>query len=100
MVKTLNTPYNSLKSQSKDTTAKNQLQNIFQYLSKHVATATMVSIETGVPQKNICRYKKNLENRGLLKEIEKKECKVTGFKAWYITTNPELFKVTNQLNLF
>ena len=77
-----NTPANSLNMQSKDTTVLNQQQTIFQYLSEHTVTATMVSVATGVPQKNICRYKKDLEKKGLLKEIEKKTCKITGFKAW------------------
>ena len=100
MDKTLKTSRNSLKSQRKDKPVKNQIQTIFEYLSKHVATATMVSKATNIPQKNICRYKADLQKRGLLKEIKKKVCKVTGFKASYITTNPELFPATNQLNLF
>lgn len=90
----------SLNSKSKDTPVKNQLQTIFLYLSEHVATATMVSKVTNVPQKNICRYKKDLEKRGLLKEIEKKICTITGFKAWYISTNPDLFHSSNQTKLF
>ena len=92
MVKTLNTPSNSLhKRQGKDTDFKSQLKTIFQYLQKHIATASMVSAATGIPQKNICRYKRDLEKAGRLYEIEKKLCKKTGFKAWYLTTNPDLF---------
>ena len=92
MVKTLNTPSNSLhKRQGKDADFKSQLKTIFQYLQKHIATASMVSAATGIPQKNICRYKRDLEKAGRLYEIEKKLCKKTGFKAWYLTTNPDLF---------
>ena len=95
------TPTNSLNMQGKDKAVKNQLQTIFQYLSKHVVTATMLSEATGVPQKNICRYKKDLEKRGLLMEIEKKYCKKTGFRAWYITTDETKFiKADPQLKLF
>ncbi len=90
----------SFSSQSKSTTTKNQLQTIFVYLSKHVATASMVSDATGIYQKNICRYKSDLEKRGLLKEIEKKPCMITGFKAWFITCNPDLFPVNPQTKLF
>lgn len=90
----------SLKSEIKDNSFATQLQTIFQYLSNRVATASMVSEATGVPHKNICRYKADLQKRGLLKEIEKKTCKKTGFKAWWITTNSDLFPVNNQLELF
>jgi hypothetical protein len=93
-------PQLSCKSSDKDNLKNTQLQTIFIHLSDKVETASMVSDATGVPQKSICRFKRDLEKRGLLKEIEKKTCKKTGFKAWYITTNPELIPVTNQLNLF
>lgn len=88
------------KRQNKDKVFKSQLKTIFQYLQEHIATASMVSAETGVPQKNICRYKRDLEKAGKIWEIEKKECKKTGFKAWYLTTNPELIPDNPQLNLF
>ena len=88
------------KRQSKDTGFKNQLKTIFQYLQEHIATASMVSAATGIPQKNICRYKRDLEKAGRLWEIEKKLCKQIGFKAWYLTTNPEQAPLNNQLNLF
>ena len=79
-----------------------QLQAIFQYLLKHIATASMVSAATGIYQKNICRYKRDLEKAGRLWEIEKTVCKKTGFKAWYLTTNPEQAPkhLLTQLNLF
>jgi len=47
----------------------------------------MVAAATGVPQKNICRYKRDLEKAGRLWEITKAACKLTGFKAWYLTTD-------------
>jgi hypothetical protein len=88
------------KRQGKDKDFKSQLKTIFQYLQEHIATASMVSAATGIPQKNICRYKRDLEKAGRLWEIEKKLCKRTGFKAWYLTTNPEQAPFNNQLNLF
>lgn len=102
MIQALNTSNNSLNKQSKDNDFKTQLKTIFEYLQEHVATASMVSDATGIPQKNICRYKRDLELAGRLWEIEKKLCKKTGFRAWYLSTNPE-HKPThliNQLNLF
>ena len=92
MNKTLSTPGNSLyKGHCKDKDFRTQLKTIFQYLQEYIATASMVSDATGVPQKNICRYKRDLEKAGRLWEIAKKQCKKTGFKAWYITTNPKKF---------
>lgn len=102
MKKSLNTSSNAFqhKRQGKDTDFKSQLKTIFHYLQNHIATASMVSAATGIPQKNICRYKRDLEKAGRLWEIEKKPCKQTGFKAWYLTTNPEQAPFNNQLNLF
>ena len=86
-------------NQSKDSKKQTQLQTIFHYLWDHVATASIVSKATGVPQKNICRYKRDLEKSGRLWELEKKLCKETGFKAWYLTTNPDNAPDNNQLML-
>ena len=88
------------KRQEKDSNKYTQLKTIFQYLQKHIATASMVSASTGIPQKNITRYKRDLELVGKLWEIEKKLCKHTGFKAWYLTTNPNLAPNKDQLELF
>jgi DNA phosphorothioation-dependent restriction protein DptG len=88
------------KRQAQDTHFENQLKTIFQYLQNHIATASMITEATGVPQKNICRYKRDLEKAGKLWEVEKKECKATGFKAWYLTTNPNYSPKSNQLSLF
>lgn len=93
---------NSPQTQSEFITPLNQQQTIFQYLRENTATASMVADTTGVPQKNICRYKRDLEKAGRLWEIEKKLCKKTGFKAWYLTTDPAKAPKysANQLNLF
>jgi len=86
--------------QGKSKALKSQLKTIFKYLQCHIATASMVSKATGIPQKNICRYKRDLEKTGRLWEIEKKLCKETGFKAWYLTTNHDLIPPSNQLKMF
>ena len=64
-----------------------QLKTIFNFLQDNTATASMVSKACNIPQKNICRYKKDLEKKGLLKEVAKRKCRLTGFPAWYLTTN-------------
>jgi hypothetical protein len=87
----MTTPLNSLNSQSKDNQFQKQAHAIFSYLKNHTATASMIAKATGIPQKNICRYKRDLEKAGQLIELHKSICKVTGFKAWYLTTNKRLF---------
>jgi len=95
-----NTPFD--KRQNESNTPFNQLQTIFQYLQEHIATASMVADATGIYQKNICRYKRDLEKAGRLWETEKNLCKKTGFVAWYLTTNPEKAPkhLLTQLTLF
>jgi L-lactate utilization protein LutB len=98
--KPTSTPLNSLNLQTKDTQFKNELQTIFEYLNYNVCTASMLSEATGIKQKNICRYKRDLEQIGKLVEVFKTNCKATGFKAYYITTNPELIPIDKQTKLF
>jgi hypothetical protein len=99
MINTNNNPNSVL--QHENTDFRNQLKTIFHYLQEHVATASMVADATGVPQKNICRYKRDLEQSNRLWEIEKKLCRKTGFRAWYLTTDPNKApKQAVQLNLF
>jgi len=78
-------------SKGKNTNYKTQLKTIFSFLQENIATATMVYDATGIPQKCITRYKRDLEKQGLLFELEKAKCKSTGFKAWYLTTNKEIY---------
>lgn len=77
-----------------------QLESVYRYLQTHMATASMLSIATGVPHKNICRYKRELEKKGKLIQFSKSTCKITGFKAWYLTTNQEMMVQSIQLSLF
>jgi len=81
-------------------TLSNQKSLFYSYLLKNLATASMVSKATGIPQKNITRFKRQLEECNRLWEVEQKKCEETGFKAWYITTNEKLKPYDNQLNLF
>lgn len=71
---------------------KVQTKVFFEYLKTHLATASMVAKATGIPQKNITRFKREFEKAGLLVEVMRTHCKETGFKAWYLSTNPEIIK--------
>ena len=90
-----------METNSNTTQAHNtQMKIVFNYLQLHTVTASMVSDATGVPQKCITRYKRYFQKQGLLCEVFKKQCSLTGFKAWFITTNPDLFPKRIQLELF
>tara|TARA_R110000787_G_scaffold249303_3_gene354910 strand:- start:344 stop:637 length:294 start_codon:yes stop_codon:yes gene_type:complete len=91
---------NPRKRQGKDKGKRTQLQTILQYLNNHTATASMVSNLKGIPQKNITRYERDLEKVGRLWEVEKRICEHTGFRAWYLTTNPNNIPFDNQLKMF
>jgi hypothetical protein len=77
------------KKHSKDNHFTNELKAFFSYLQSNNATASMVSDILGIPQKNICRYKRTLEKEGKLWQTHKALCRKTGFRAFYLTTNPE-----------
>ena len=78
---------------------KTETKTIFNYLYLNTATAGMVCEATGIKHKNITRYKRDLEKAGLLIEVEKKTCKASGYKGWYLTTNKDLFPTQlNNLN--
>jgi hypothetical protein len=89
------------KGQSEISLRLSQKQTIFHYLQENTATASMVTEATGIPQKCITRYKRDLEKVGRLWEVEKKHCQKTGFLAWYLTTDKNKAPKTQiQLNLF
>jgi hypothetical protein len=97
---TTNSPV--LNDTNKDSYFETQAKTIFCFLMEYTATASMVTECTGVPQKNICRYKRDFEKAGLLWEVKKDICKATGYKAWYLTTDPAKAPSMNvsQLKLF
>lgn len=66
------------------------------FLSENVATCSMVAHHTGIPQKNLTRYKTELEEKGLLKVLFVATCKITSFKAQYLTTNTEIIASLNE----
>jgi len=71
---------------------QNQKGAFFKYLKTHVATNSMVSDATGVPQKNLTRFKREFEKEGLLFEVFKGLCKKTNHRATFLTTNKALFE--------
>ncbi len=76
-----------LRKKHKRSNTETQLKSVFRYLKEHTATVSMTSAATGIPEKNICRYKRKLEKKGLLWKVIRKKCQITNYPAWYLTTN-------------
>jgi hypothetical protein len=101
MKKNMNSLKSSLRQeQGKTTKSQNQKQTIFHYLQEHTATASMVTDATGIAQKCITRYKRDLEKANRLWEVIRTFCQLTGFRAYYLTTDPTKAPKTAKLNLF
>jgi hypothetical protein len=87
---------NAGKHESKGNFIEVQTRKFKKYLTENVATCTMAANATGIPQKNLTRFKRNLEDDGKLIELYKAQCKATGFPAKYLTCNPELIARAKQ----
>lgn len=99
MVKTLNTPSNSLhKRQGKDKHFEVQMKRVFAAFKRKPSTMLMVSIETGILRANICRYVAKWQKQGSIHLIKQGLCKVSKHRAGYYTTDTNLF--TQPLKLF
>ena len=99
MVKTLNTPSNSLhKRQGKDKHFEVQMKRVFAALKRKPSTMLMVSIETGILRANICRYVAKWQKQGSIHLLKQGLCKVSKHRAGYYTTDTNLF--TQPLKLF
>ena len=63
-------------------------QIVFQHLQKNIATAAMVEQATGIRICHITRYKQALQKDGKLQELFRTICRRTGYRAWYLSTDP------------
>lgn len=77
-----------------------ELKSVAEYLSKHTATATMTAVALNIYRPNLCRHKRPLEKKGLLFEIKKGACAITGYTASYLTTDQAHKPNIPQMNLF
>ena len=99
MVKTLNTPSNSLhKRQGKNKHFEVQMKRVFAAFKRKPSTMLMVSIETGIVRANICRYVAKWQKQGSIHLLKQGLCKVSKHRAGYYTTDTNLF--TQPLKLF
>lgn len=95
-------PANLPNNKSKDNEFRLQYQIVYQSFNVRPKTMLDVSLETGILRANICRYVADMEDKGLIQLLYKKEDEHTKFTAGYCTTDKELFnQVDNQqLKLF
>jgi hypothetical protein len=99
MLKTLNTPSNSLhKRQGKDKHFEAQMKRVFAAFKRKPSTMLMVSIETGILRANICRYVAKWQKGNSIHLLKQGLCKVSKHRAGYYTTDTNLF--TQPLKLF
>lgn len=76
-----------MKSANKNTS---ELQAVYQHLTKFEATASMVSTALNIWRPNVCRYKALLEEQGKLIVHFRGRCQVTGHKADYLSSDPNI----------
>lgn len=99
MVKTLNTPNNSLhKRPCKDKYFEAQKKRVFAAFKRKPSTMLMVSIETGILRANLCRYVAEWQKQGSIHLLKQGLCNVSKHRAGYYTTDTNLF--TQPLKLF
>ena len=99
MVKTLNTPSNSLhKKQGKYKHFEVQMKRVFAAFKRKPSTMLMVSIETGILRVNICCYVAKWQKSNSIHLLKQGLCKVSKHRAGYYTTDTNLF--TQPLKLF
>ncbi len=61
------------------------IRAILYYLSTREATATEISVALRIYRPSVCRYKRQLEKAGLIMEIGKCRCRITGHQAARLT---------------
>ena len=77
----------------------NETAIYYEYLQEHVATNSMASEALSIPQKNLYRYKADLQKLNLLWEVYFRPCRLTSFKAQWLTTNPSLIPEVKHIQL-
>lgn len=77
-----------------------QLKKVSDYWQLRTASRYMVSIATDIPIQNICRYVDMLKATNSIAVIKKDYCSISGELVEYLSTNKDIFPLSNQLELF
>ncbi|MBC7616634.1 MAG: hypothetical protein H7202_11275 [Pedobacter sp.] len=95
------TPKNIVLDGDRDKYKQTELQKVKEYLFNNIATMKQVFINTTVLRENICRRIADLRKAGQVCKIKIGRCPITGHRnVGFYTSNPTLFVVTPQLDLF
>lgn len=101
MVKTLNTPNNSLTTKHrKDKQIKDQFKKVFEGFFKEPQSMKMLAVKLNIDRANICWYCREFRKKNQIGIVKKSICLITKQRVNYYTTNPELFPKSNQIKLF
>ncbi len=78
-----------------------QLNRVYQTLKEEPLTMKETDVKSGIMRESICRYISTLLKQDRIAIIRKRKCTVTGHNnVNEYTADPNLFPVSNQLNLF
>lgn len=98
MNKPLVTPENSLQNKHyKNKHFQAQMKRVYVAFFKQPKTMLIVSVETGIPRANICRYVAMWKKRNCISIVQHGICPISKHRAGFYTTNPELFLKINSL---
>lgn len=100
----MNKKSNSLKSfekgQDKVNDFKIQLQKVYEAFMAKSMTMLEAEYYCGVMRSNICYHIHTLLKQNRIALIRRRKCSITGFVAGEYTADPNLFPLSNQLELF
>lgn len=78
-----------------------QMKRVYEAFFSSPKTMLMVEEETGIRRPNICRYVSKWKKAESVKIVKLSVCPISKYNGvQYLTSNPILFPVSNQLNLF
>jgi len=77
-----------------------QMKQVFESFKERPKTMLMVAFETGILRANLCRYVAKWRKSESIAIVTHSLCKISKHRAGYLSTNLELFPLSNQLNLF
>lgn len=86
----------SKKNKRKLLSFETQQRKFVNHLMHNTVSCTMASKRLRLPQKNLCRLKAKLSERGLLVVVKLAPCKHTGRMVQYLSTNPEIISKVNK----
>ena len=85
---------------NKDNYYRSEYKTLKDYLRDHTATRYMAAIILDIPIQNVCSYVDMMRDNYSVAVVKTNSCKITGWDAEYLTTNPAKFPIDNQLKMF